>query len=63
MFEIKSFVLREDATKEIIKEDGTMDLLSFVKIAKEDGTMNLLSYVRDEYKDLICYFDEKDIKW
>jgi hypothetical protein len=42
VFEIKSFVLREDGTKELVKEDATLDLLSFL---------------RDEKKELIMYMD------
>ena len=31
MFEIRSYVLQEDGSKELVKEDGTMDLLSMLK--------------------------------
>ena len=39
VFEIKSFVLREDGTKELVKEDATLDLLSFLRDEKRELTM------------------------
>jgi len=48
MFEIRSYVLREDGSKELVKEDGTMDLLSMLK---------------DEKKELIGYFKKEQIEW
>ena len=48
MFEIKSYVLREDGSKELIKEDGSMDLLSFLT---------------DKNKELIVYHKEDQIDW
>jgi len=48
MFEIKSYVLREDGSKQIIKEDGTMDLLSMMA---------------DKNKELIHYLKEEQIEW
>ena len=48
MFEIKSYVLREDGSKELVKEDGSLDLLSMLK---------------DEKKELIAFLKEEQIEW
>jgi hypothetical protein len=48
MFEINSYFLREDGSKELVKEDATMDLLSFL---------------RDEKKELIAYYLKEQIDW
>ena len=48
MFDIKSYVLREDGSKELMRDDGTVDLLSMMA---------------DKNKELIHYFNEKQIEW
>lgn len=47
-FEIRSHVLRQDGTKELVKEDATLDLLTFLK---------------DEKRELIAYLSREDIDW
>ena len=47
-FEIKSYVLREDGTRELVKEDGFEDLLTFLK---------------NESGELILYRRIEDIQW
>ena len=47
-FEIKSYVLREDGSRELLKDDATIDLLTFLK---------------DRDQELYAYMDEKSIVW
>lgn len=48
MFDIKSYVLREDGSKELVKHDATTDLLTMM---------------RDDGEELIHYFNETQIEW
>jgi hypothetical protein len=47
-FEIKSYVLREDGSRELVKEDASLDLLTFLK---------------DEKRELVAYLDKESIVW